>query len=112
MRILSSLRWQDPHFARTRSLRTGMPSFTAASAPGAGGAVCARAGNAMAAQTTHASARCRLPSFMKNPSGHEQRQAADHARQRYGRTTLAIRIEQIGNVAMMDRHPRERDEID
>ena len=77
IRPWSSLRWHDPHFARTKSLRTGRPSFFATS--GAAG-VCACAGSAAHRNARPASQpgtrffRIGLRSLMKNSFGDQQGQ--------------------------------------
>src|SRR4051794_27370352 len=100
IRILSSVLWHEPHLPRTTWLATGIPSSAA-------GGACACAGNASAAQARHENTpavpilRTRSTSVMKDPFGDEQRQAADHARQRHGRAALTIGVEQIRHVPVL-----------
>src|SRR3954465_10456894 len=75
MRFFSSLRWHDPHLARTRSLCTGYPSAGAA-----GSGVWANSGPAPDSHSNMASPQARgvtllrllLRSLMKDPPGDEQ----------------------------------------
>src|SRR5258708_1477162 len=110
IRILSSDRWHEPHFARTSSLVTGMPSSAGGDASAAAGS-CARDSGPTARNTATAIPRTLCP-FMKNPFGDQQRQAPDHVGQRHWRTTLTVGIEQLGHAAMPARHLREFHEID
>src|SRR5438128_12605071 len=88
-RIFSSDRWQERHLARTSSFETGNPSS-------AGGV--AAAGACAYADGTNDStiaAATQLRTFMKNPSGHQQRQAPDDVGQRYRRAALTVGLEDI-----------------
>src|SRR5262245_23512122 len=106
IRILSSERWHDPHFARTSSLTTGMPSSA--------GGVAAAGACAYAAGTNQRAiaAATQLRTFMKNPFGHQQRQAADDVRQRHRRTALTVLLEQIGQAIGLAGAFGQRHEID
>src|SRR5438093_11293868 len=131
IRPLSSARWQLPHFERTRSFCTGMP--TAASGGAAdGGGVCARAVPATIATTATLVAQAFRPGhqaalkscatskgcatslcpFMKDPLRNEQRQSRDDARQRHRRAVAAVGLEQIRNLAMLRGHHGELEQID
>src|SRR5258708_1270053 len=115
MRPLSSLRWQDPHLARTRSLCTGMPSLVVAS--GAAG-VCARAGTAAqinaspAYQPITLTLATALRSVMENPLGNQQRQTGDDIRQRHRAAGAAVVFEDVRNAGVTAGDLGQPDEVD